>query len=184
MSRPLPLSRSTPSTTVSTLSVSRTEGDGDLELPKRPDVDAGESRSVRTLDELLCELPDDLAVPVRWVRDRLELDRRRTTGRGTDPKEFPNTVAQALSELSADEYGRRRMPPRTAEWVRDACRTGAIPGARKEGSAWLIPANALTQEPNRARTSRGRSSRDGIGKPATARPIVTTKNAQLPHARW
>ncbi|CAN5394201.1 hypothetical protein BH09GEM1_BH09GEM1_48030 [soil metagenome] len=50
------------------------------------------------------------------------------------------------SDITAEEYGRRRAPKRTADWVRDACRDGRIPGARKDGSSWLIPASALSLE--------------------------------------
>lgn len=156
------------------------EGDSVLEFLQRSD-DLGGRTQTPTLEELLCELPDDLAVPVRWVRHRLELDRRRTSGvRRLDQKATPISAAESHAELSAEEYGNRRVPQRTAEWVRDACRAGTIPGARKDGLAWLIPVSALAQEQHRARISRGRLSRDGIGKPAVPRQ---DRGAQA-HARW
>lgn len=84
--------------------------------------------------------------------------------------------------LTAEVYGRRHQPPRSAEWVRERCREGSIPGARKMGSAWYIPETAL----------RPRGETDGeevhapTSRPANspAKPTPVKRGITTEHPRW
>lgn len=44
--------------------------------------------------------------------------------------------------LSTREWGAKQTPPITDSRVRQLCRAEAIPGAKREGRDWRIPANA------------------------------------------
>jgi hypothetical protein len=48
--------------------------------------------------------------------------------------------------LTPNEFGAQHRPPRSAEWVRNKCRSGAFPTARKKHGSWLIPRAALNDE--------------------------------------
>lgn len=89
---------------------------------------ANESVSLRTL---LASLPPETRLPVGWLLARLD-------DRGTPP------IQKAEVELlSAEEFGTRRVPKRSADWVREQCVAGLFATAYKEGGRWVIPSDEL-----------------------------------------
>lgn len=94
-----------------------------------------------SLWELLDALPPDTLLPVRWIQERLSLEPHADGGRH--------------DTLSAQEFGARRRPTRTADWVRQQCAEGRIEGAFKDGGEWRVPRSALVQAPAHRVDSRG-----------------------------
>ena len=143
-----------------------------------------------TLRELLRELPGDATVPIRWVLERLDREaeaEQAAAARLSAEERASETTGDR--DLSADEYGRRRSPARSAEWVRDACRDGLIPGARKDGSEWVIPSDALGRELRAARSTRigrGAVSSSPVGSPAPRAQASSARKRPVPatHRRW
>lgn len=66
--------------------------------------------------------------------------------------------ASGIRWLTAREYGARRVPRRSADWVRDACLRQRIPGAVRMGKEWMIPEAALMSELTTATRMTRRSS--------------------------
>lgn len=134
---------------------------GSASLPSLPTPEASVPASTVGFSELVAEMPDDAFVPIRWVRQRLaaEAALRDSRARPSEatretagPAERAVTSEQGTHEISAEEYGQRRSPRRSAEWVRDACRAGRIPSARKDGREWMIPEGAVEIERRRMPT--------------------------------
>jgi hypothetical protein len=156
------------------------------------------------LRALLAELPPDGVVPIRWVRERLEAEAAydRTAVLVTESGVGPPQPGAGSSErmgpvsadlrdwLSAQEFGARRYPARSAEWVRDACRAGEIPGAQKEGAMWLIPSTALqtaiSRAPRFVKTAAERPQRSdrSANRDPKPRGRSTTGSAPVTYPRW
>jgi hypothetical protein len=137
-----------------------------------------------SLREILASLPEDAIVPIRWLREQLV----RETLAPTPARTSETSDALAAPELlTAAEYGAKRRPTRSAEWVRDACRAGLLPGARKDGREWLIPSTTLGREKRgESDLSPSRGAADARAQPrkpaaTTARRNVGTSPA---HERW
>lgn len=94
-----------------------------IDLPHRT---AGPS-----LKEILEALPPDTLLPVRWILERLSRE--------------PHMYGANHHTLTAQEFGERRRPTRTADWVRQQCAEGRIAGAFKDGGEWRVPVAALDQ---------------------------------------
>lgn len=152
----------------------------------------GISGGVSTLRTLLAELPDEGVLPIGWFRKRLEAEALREEERARDAYErhSPSTAANSLGSaptmLSAEAYGAVRQPARTAEWVRDACRAGRIPGARKDGAAWSIPATSLGQEQGARSTQRPSSPDASATRAPTVLPTAArrTRKEVPTYPRW
>lgn len=93
----------------------------------------------------------------------------------------PLDTAQEAHEawLTVKEYGARRMPRRSADWVRSACHAGQIPGAIRTGREWLIPASLLAVE---AEARRGALAGDAMPR-ATVPGGAADKRSHAPTYR-
>lgn len=141
-----------------------------------------------SLATLVAVLPDDVVVPIRWIRERLAEDARLALHAVVTT---PDCIPQRESEptmLTATEYGVRRVPARSTEWVRDACRAGRIPGAQKDGAEWMIPAAALHSERRPGRQPASAPTATESTHPRMTRHMHISEDARAKrtpgHARW
>ena len=93
---------------------------------------AGEAVPLRAL---LASLPPETPLPAGWLLERLH------------PEHTAPTQSFEVKLLSAEEFGSRRVPKRSADWVREQCVAGVFAGAYKEGGKWVIPSTELTLRP-------------------------------------
>jgi hypothetical protein len=106
--------------------------------PSAAAADAGSRFSAReamSLRTLLASLPPETRLPAGWLLERLPSE--HTASRQSFRVEL----------LSAEEFGSRRVPKRSADWVREQCVAGVFTGAYKEGGKWVIPSTELTPRP-------------------------------------
>ncbi len=139
-------------------------------------------------ETLVAVLPDDVVVPIRWIRERMAADQRlRALAVAAAAVSVPEPQV-GPGMLTAKEFGERRIPSRSAEWVQDQCRAGRVAGAQKDGHAWMIPAAALVSETLPiAPVVRAQTPVDPTFLPVPLRlhprGRVKAKNAAA-HARW
>lgn len=92
------------------------------------------------LAALLIELPAETLLPAAWLLARLTDGDPAPTSDGDHAREGHG----AARFLSAEQYGQRRVPARSADWVRRRCAAGLLPGAFKAEGEWVVPVDAET----------------------------------------
>jgi hypothetical protein len=79
--------------------------------------------------------------------------------------------------LTPEEFGKRRRPRRSSDWVRKRCNEGAIPGAEKKDNFWIIPSAALVKAQATQNSSKGGAPTIGYQRTKfNAVPEDTTRN--------
>lgn len=96
---------------------------------------------------LLSALPPMTLLPAGWLRERLDAEDGPAGASGV-PRGDAAHADLALPEfLTAAEFGARRMPRRSADWVREQCARKRLADAYKEGGVWYIPSKLLSARP-------------------------------------
>ena len=96
---------------------------------------------------VLAALPPMTLLPAGWLRDRLDAEDEAAGAASMASAAAPGVDASLAAFLTAAEFGARRVPRRSADWVREQCARGRLADAYKEGGAWYIPAKLLTTRP-------------------------------------